>query len=315
MVSVIRSQASDDLEAIKLGVSAVLGSGTVAFLLIPGACAVFAHENLILKRRPVLRDVGAYIISVFLLCVFFRDGIIEVWEAALLVAVYILYLVVTIFSPKIREHYRTRILGKEPRRHISFVHLEKQRRSGKGDQLTDMELADTPDERALLDDNDSNSNDDDGDDDELDDLLHPESAAIRSVHAQEEEGTPATGLRGVLLRIGNVIAWPLRTLFWLTCPNVEEGAKWERLYPLTMLTAFMWVAGFSYLISAIVSRWSSLIGVPTIILGISLVALGGEVPDTVQSVSFARKGYGRLLPTSLLLSFLSFVPVNTWSLC
>ena len=32
----------------------------------------------------------------------------------------------------------------------------------------------------------------------------------------------------------------------------------------------------------------------TVILGITLVAAGGEVPDTIQSLAVAKKGYGSL---------------------
>lgn len=61
-----------------------------------------------------------------------------------------------------------------------------------------------------------------------------------------------------------------------------------------ILMAFAWVGGFSFLLSTIISRWSILLGAPTIILGITMIALGGEIPDCIQSVSVARRGYGSL---------------------
>lgn len=63
---------------------------------------------------------------------------------------------------------------------------------------------------------------------------------------------------------------------------------------LQIIISFAWVAGVSYLISSIISRWSVLLGAPTIILGMTLVTLGAEIPDIIQSVKAAQRGYGSL---------------------
>lgn len=124
-VSVVRSHTADDPEAIRLGISVIIGSGMVAFLLAPGLCAVASSEALSLKRRPLLRDLSFYAISVFLLVLFFHDGLINIWEASILLSMYLVYLLVTLFSPQIRELFRVRVLGKKPRPDVSFVHMER----------------------------------------------------------------------------------------------------------------------------------------------------------------------------------------------
>ena len=65
-------------------------------------------------------------------------------------------------------------------------------------------------------------------------------------------------------------------------------------YPVTAFVSFIWIAIFSFLLSTIISRWSKLMGIPTILLGATLVAMGGEVPDTIQSIAVAKRGYGGL---------------------
>ena len=45
-----------------LGVGAILGSGMIAFTAIPGFCGLFAGATLELKRRPLARDLGAYVL-------------------------------------------------------------------------------------------------------------------------------------------------------------------------------------------------------------------------------------------------------------
>jgi hypothetical protein len=119
----------------------------IAFTVIPGCCAVFgfsaplveevddhehivpvvqhdplslspdrsrelhqlSSEGLLLKRRPVLRDVFFYSTSLALLCIFFNDGIIYTWEAALLVCWYFVFLAVLYFAPKVRRWHRYHI--------------------------------------------------------------------------------------------------------------------------------------------------------------------------------------------------------------
>jgi len=46
----------------------------IAFTLIPGCCGVFAGRTLELKRRPLARDLGAYILSLLWLYKSFDDG-------------------------------------------------------------------------------------------------------------------------------------------------------------------------------------------------------------------------------------------------
>merc|ERR1712151_771675 len=95
---------------------------------------------------------------------------------------------------------------------------------------------------------------------------------------------------------GKVFVWPLKTMFKYTCPPCELESKWERLYPLTFLTSFLWVALWSFLISTIVELWvddleeldsiqhalgkkANLVLIP--ISGVVLIAVGAEIPDTI----------------------------------
>ena len=58
---------TSDPETTSLGVSAILGSGMIAFSLIPAACGLFASSELYLKRRPLLRDEFFYLTSLGIL--------------------------------------------------------------------------------------------------------------------------------------------------------------------------------------------------------------------------------------------------------
>ncbi len=67
-----------------------------------------------------------------------------------------------------------------------------------------------------------------------------------------------------------------------------------RRYPLTFIMAFIWVALFSFTISTVVDQWvdkaPATADYLSVIFGVILVAGGAEIPDTLQSVLYARQG-------------------------
>jgi len=101
---------------ITLGVSSVIGSGLIAFSLIPAVCGLAsgtAEEPLTLKRRPLIRDEMGYLISLLALIYIIDDGVVHAWEAAILLVIYILYLLVIVFSHSVRVWYISEILGQQ----------------------------------------------------------------------------------------------------------------------------------------------------------------------------------------------------------
>ena len=83
-ITTIKSAGSDTGAGADLGVSAIIGSGMIAFLLIPGCCGVFSSKVLPLKRRPLLRDSLTYLAALIILCVFMSNGTVELYEGLVL---------------------------------------------------------------------------------------------------------------------------------------------------------------------------------------------------------------------------------------
>lgn len=67
-----------------LAISSLLGSGVIAFTAIPGLCALSVPEPMRLTRRPLARDVVAYIASLYALDRILRDGRVELAESTAL---------------------------------------------------------------------------------------------------------------------------------------------------------------------------------------------------------------------------------------
>ena len=58
--------------------------------------------------------------------------------------------------------------------------------------------------------------------------------------------------------------------------------------------SIIWVAVFSYILSSIIGAWVVAWHMPQALFGMLLIAVGAEIPDTIESVTMARKGYGSM---------------------
>ena len=199
-----------------------------------------------------------------------------------------MYVIILYLSPKAREYYRVNVDKKQPRfqSQKSFVTQGNERRA----EEEAARLRNTP-------------------------LLQGEDAAAAgalTVREGEDEtvttgpgagaGAPGDGggkddadeERGILGKISTVVCWPWNFLFRWTCPECAVGKRWEKLYPLTFFVSFIWVAVFSFMISAVVERWVNKTNLSGGFFGLFLVSMGAEIPDTIQSVTVARRGYGSM---------------------
>ena len=101
-----------------LGVGAIIGSGMIAFAIIPGLCALSATHDLVLKRRPLARDSATYVVALILLVIFMSDAVIEWWESMILFMVYVGYIALVFLSPRIRAFLRKRKRSREYQRRL-----------------------------------------------------------------------------------------------------------------------------------------------------------------------------------------------------
>jgi len=258
--------AAGDSQTTNLGVSAILGSGMIAFSMIPATCAFSSSKPLMLKRRPLLRDEGFYIISLLSLIFIIWDGLVVFTECVLLVSIYISYLAVVIFAAPVRQYYRKK-MGMTVKRTTSF---SEKHTVGTGNDLEEPLMVNEAGEPVVA--------------------VEAAEEASRGLYEidDEEEGSSTMG------KVVKVFAYPLSLVFKITCPNAEEGARFENLYLFTFIMTFVWVSIFSFVLSSIIERWVALSGVNMAVFGLILVSLGAEIPDTIESVSVAKKGYGSM---------------------
>merc|ERR1719471_598273 len=69
---------------------------------------------------------------------------------------------------------------------------------------------------------------------------------------------------------------------------------------ITLLVAFSWVAIFSFFVSSLVERWAVVTHVPMSFFGLLLVSVAAQIPDTLESLAVAKKGYGSMAVSNCL---------------
>jgi len=130
---------SADHDNVALGVGAIIGSGMIAFMIIPAICAIFSNEPLSIKRRPMARDVGFYAIALLATVLFSRDEKIMCYEAAILCGLYVCYVLTVVFGRSVRIIYLRVVKGIILETQESFVIREKAKRAtGGGTMRSDM---------------------------------------------------------------------------------------------------------------------------------------------------------------------------------
>lgn len=235
--------------ATSIAVSSVLGSGMMAFTLIPGLCAMAVPAPMQLKRRPFARDALFYLASLIMLWAIVRAGEVKRRDALAMLVLYAVYLVVMAFAPAIRQWYRVSVCGMPPKKGLELGQTDLEEPLGGKDGS------------------------DGGDDDD-----------------EDEAGPIQKALSVPFQPMLSFISW--------TCPECEVGTEGETRYPITLIAAFAWLTVFSTILSATVTRWGTLLNLPATAMGAFVVAVGAQIPDTVQAIAVARRGHGSMAVAS-----------------
>lgn len=242
-----------------LGVSTILGSGWIAYLLIPACCTFLAKRDIHVRHGPLLRDISFYLIALAFLYNFGIDRTFYWGENVGMICGYVMYILVVMLQSMWQS--RTEELRAQARSFTTFSLKDLSEAHGKRLSADSVELQDgvIPGEPEVPIEN-------------LDLVLAPPASEV----------SHSGGIR---------ILAPLKWTFQVTHPS---AAVRERHFVRAMLSSFVWVGVLSWIITVVVSRWIKLTSLSSGIFGVSLVAIGGQIPDAIQSVSAARKGHGSM---------------------
>jgi Ca2+-binding EF-hand superfamily protein len=102
---------------------------------------------------------------------------------------------------------------------------------------------------------------------------------------------------GVLSWIQYIVVFPLVAIMVLTIPDVRRPG-WGRWCYASFGLSIAWIGGFSYLMVTWAEIIGNTIGIPPVIMGLTVLAAGTSVPDLLSSVIVARRGAGDMAVSS-----------------
>ncbi|XP_033963730.1 sodium/potassium/calcium exchanger 5 [Pseudochaenichthys georgianus] len=259
-----------------IGVSTIVGSAVYNLLGICAACGLLASMAGRLTCWPLFRDCLAYAISVSAVIAIISDNKVYWYDAACLLLVYGVYIVVLCFDLRISEFVLRKLspcctcLG-----HGSAEKTETHTLLGWSKDTTLHVHNRSRTDSGIFHDDSGYSN--------LSLSLHglneiPEEH--KSVFAVPESD---------LKRIFWVLSLPLITLLFLTIPDCRRRF-WKGWFMITFLMSAVWISGFTYILVWMVTIVGETLGIPDTVMGLTLLAAGTSIPDTIASVMVAREG-------------------------
>ncbi|XP_072551359.1 sodium/potassium/calcium exchanger 5 [Salminus brasiliensis] len=259
-----------------IGVSTIVGSAVYNLLGICAACGILTSVVGRLTCWPLFRDCVAYAISVTAVIAIISDNQVYWYDAACLLLVYGVYIVVLCFDLRISEYMMRRFSP-------CCVCLSK----SVDERSEQQPLIGWNNESSLRVSRRSRTDSGIFQDDSGYSHL---SLSLHGLHEIPEERKGVFSMpENDLKRILWVLSLPVIVLLYLTIPDCRRRF-WRKFYMLTFFMSAVWISAFTYILVWMVTVIGETLAIPDTVMGLTLLAAGTSIPDTVASVMVAREG-------------------------
>ncbi|XP_004578157.2 sodium/potassium/calcium exchanger 5 [Ochotona princeps] len=269
-----------------IGISTILGSAIYNLLGICAACGLLSNVVSTLSCWPLFRDCAAYAISVAAVFGIIFDNQVYWYEGILLLLIYGVYVLVLSYDIKIHQHL---IRKCSP----CCTCLAKA-------------MEETSEQQPLM-----------GWEEEGQPFIRRQSRTDSGIfHEDSGYSQLSIGLHGLsqacedppsvfnmpeadLKRIFWVLSLPIITLLFLTTPDCRRKF-WKNYFMITFFMSALWISAFTYILVWMVTITGETLEIPDTVMGLTLLAAGTSIPDTVSSVLVARKGKGDMAMSNIV---------------
>ena len=114
---------------------------------------------------------------------------------------------------------------------------------------------------------------------------------------QEEENENDESASYYFAWIQYLVVLPLVLVMVLTIPDVRRPG-WGKWCYLAFVLSIAWIGAFSFLMVTWTELIGNTLGIPSVIMGLTVLAAGTSVPDLLSSVIVARRGSGDMAVSS-----------------
>ncbi|XP_074863174.1 sodium/potassium/calcium exchanger 5 isoform X1 [Carettochelys insculpta] len=269
-----------------IGISTILGSAIYNLLGICAACGLLSSMASRLSCWPLFRDSLAYAISAAAVFAVIYDSRIYWYEGAALLLIYGLYILVLCFDIKINQY----IMKKFSPCCTCFAtvmegNTEQEPLFGWKEECEPLIRRQSRKDSGIFHDNSDYS-----------------QLSI-SLHGLDELSEDPPNVFSIpeadLKRILWVLSLPIIMLLYLTTPDCRRQF-WKNWFMVTFFMSAVWISAFTYILVWMVTIVGDTLAIPETVMGLTLLAAGTSIPDTVASVLVARKGKGDMAMSNIV---------------
>ncbi|XP_053128457.1 sodium/potassium/calcium exchanger 5 [Hemicordylus capensis] len=268
-----------------IGVSTILGSAIYNLLGICAACGLLSSMVSRLSCWPLFRDCLAYVISAAAVLSMIIDNKVYWYECMSLLLIYGIYILVLCFDIKINQYVMKKFSPCCTCFSAATEEAEQQPLVGWKEETGPLIHRQS---RA-----DSGIFQDESDYSQLSISLH----GLDTI-SEDPPGVfamPEADLKRILW----VLSLPIITLLYLTMPDCRRQF-WKNWFMLTFFMSAVWISAFTYILVWMVTIVGETLKIPETVMGLTLLAAGTSIPDTVASVLVARKGRGDMAMSNIV---------------
>lgn len=259
-----------------MGVGTIIGSLMFNTLGVAAVAGIASVSVVQLEWWPITRDSILYSVHLFVLILFAWDSKITLYESIVLVIMYFTYFVILFQNNRIKN-FVTGVFtkGSNCRKGIDLP------------SRSPTELNDTP---SSYDTNNNTSNQE-----KPINFINGESSC-ESVNEIDDHSTNSVKIgkslwifpKGTWQRkLWWTYTWPIKFILTITIPNPKT---YKKLYPMSFALCIIWIGVNSYLIVWMMTVVGYTFAIPENVMGLTLLAAGGCMPEAISSVLMIRKG-------------------------
>ncbi|XP_075214666.1 sodium/potassium/calcium exchanger 5-like isoform X3 [Lycorma delicatula] len=277
-----------------LGVGTVVGSAVFNTLGVAACGGLAAAKAIPLDVYPLGRDCLIYILVIALLTGILWDDVIYWYEALILIILYVLYFVfmftenrIISIAKKVFPYTKKSFasVGSDSRELLtdnkseSDIFTGKERDLGYGTYTSRYSIGsetvvtvDAGLQKKDIDKGVTQKQNEDQDD-------------------KKNNNNLCSAPKGSISLLWWLFSWPVKLILWMSIPDCK---MYRRLYPVTFFMCIVWIGISSYVVSWMMTICGETFGFSDAIMGITLLAIGGSMPEACSSVINAKRGSGSM---------------------
>ncbi|KAE8904455.1 hypothetical protein PF005_g14596 [Phytophthora fragariae] len=106
---------------------------------------------------------------------------------------------------------------------------------------------------------------------------------------------------GILAKMWFVFTWPIVALARITIPDCRyPGFSGPMGYSATFAISIIWIGVLSHYTVAFGTKFGCITGIPSALMGLTIIAAGTSIPDALSSILVARDGHGDMAVSNAL---------------